>query len=83
MPYCVTAKLQGIPALLQGRDLIGIAFTGSGKTLVFTLPMIMGALESEMRSPYIPGKMRQICHTLEHGVNSSLEHTCIPYAYAC
>ncbi|CDJ40979.1 DEAD/DEAH box helicase, putative [Eimeria tenella] len=49
-------QMQGIPALLQGRDLIGIAFTGSGKTLVFTLPMLMGALESEMRSPYIAGE---------------------------
>ncbi|OEH74492.1 hypothetical protein cyc_03140 [Cyclospora cayetanensis] len=41
---------------MQGRDLIGIAFTGSGKTLVFTLPMLMGALESEMRSPYSIGE---------------------------
>ena len=32
-------QIQGIPALLAGRDLIGIAFTGSGKTLVFTLPV--------------------------------------------
>lgn len=36
--------------------MIGIAFTGSGKTLVFSLPMIMGALESEMKSPYLPGE---------------------------
>ena len=42
-------QMQGIPALLQGRDLIGIAFTGSGKTLVFTLPMIMKAAECEAR----------------------------------
>ena len=44
-------QIQGIPAVLSGRDLIGIAFTGSGKTLVFTLPMVMIALEEEKRMP--------------------------------
>ncbi|PVU97459.1 hypothetical protein BB561_000555 [Smittium simulii] len=31
---------QSIPAILQGRDLIGVAKTGSGKTLAFVLPML-------------------------------------------
>jgi len=43
-------QMQGIPAVLSGRDMIGIAFTGSGKTLVFGLPMILRALELELRS---------------------------------
>ncbi|EFC50196.1 predicted protein, partial [Naegleria gruberi] len=34
-------QMQGLPCLLEGRDVIGIAFTGSGKTLVFSLPIIM------------------------------------------
>lgn len=38
---------------LQGRDMIGIAFTGSGKTLVFTLPIIMFALEQEKKLPFV------------------------------
>ena len=33
--------------------MIGIAFTGSGKTLVFTLPIIMFCLEQEKRLPFI------------------------------
>lgn len=37
---------------LSGRDMIGIAFTGSGKTLVFTLPVIMFCLEQEKRLPF-------------------------------
>lgn len=45
-------QVQGIPAVLSGRDLIGIAFTGSGKTLVFVLPIIMFALEQEYRLPF-------------------------------
>eukprot|EP00933_Yihiella_yeosuensis_P061469 TRINITY_DN64278_c0_g1_i1.p1 TRINITY_DN64278_c0_g1~~TRINITY_DN64278_c0_g1_i1.p1 ORF type:complete len:581 (-),score=149.01 TRINITY_DN64278_c0_g1_i1:145-1836(-) len=43
-------QMQGIPSALEGRDIIGIAFTGSGKTLVFGLPMIMVSLEQELRA---------------------------------
>lgn len=32
-------QCQAIPAIMSGRDLIGIAKTGSGKTLAFILPM--------------------------------------------
>ena len=42
-------QIQGLPVLLAGRDMIGVAFTGSGKTLVFALPMIMLALQEETR----------------------------------
>lgn len=46
-------QMQGIPAVLNGRDMIGIAFTGSGKTLVFSLPIIMFSLEQELRLPFV------------------------------
>lgn len=36
---------------LSGRDMIGIAFTGSGKTVTFSIPLIMLALE-EVRSNF-------------------------------
>jgi ATP-dependent RNA helicase DDX41 len=49
-------QVQGVPALLSGRDIVGIAFTGSGKTLTFSLPMIMLALEEEMKLPLEPGE---------------------------
>lgn len=45
-------QVQGIPTVLSGRDLIGIAFTGSGKTLVFVLPIVMFALEQEYKLPF-------------------------------
>ncbi|KAI3389075.1 hypothetical protein SNEBB_006245 [Seison nebaliae] len=45
-------QMQGIPAVLSGRDLIGIAHTGSGKTFVFTLPLIMFVLEQELSMPF-------------------------------
>ena len=47
--------MQGLPIILSGRDMIGVAFTGSGKTLVFTLPMLMIALQEELRLPLVRG----------------------------
>lgn len=34
--------------------MIGIAFTGSGKTLVFVLPLLMFCLEQEVKLPFMP-----------------------------
>ncbi|KAJ3196150.1 DEAD (Asp-Glu-Ala-Asp) box polypeptide 41, partial [Dinochytrium kinnereticum] len=49
-------QVQGIPVVLTGRDMVGIAFTGSGKTLVFTLPLVLFALEAEVRLPLMGGE---------------------------
>uniref|UniRef100_A0A1Q3FW87 Probable ATP-dependent RNA helicase DDX46 n=1 Tax=Culex tarsalis TaxID=7177 RepID=A0A1Q3FW87_CULTA len=38
-------QCQAIPAIMSGRDLIGIAKTGSGKTLAFILPMFRHVLD--------------------------------------
>lgn len=38
-------QCQAIPAIMSGRDLIGIAKTGSGKTLAFLLPMFRHILD--------------------------------------
>ncbi|KZO95875.1 DEAD-domain-containing protein [Calocera viscosa TUFC12733] len=49
-------QVQGLPTAFAGRDMIGIAFTGSGKTLVFCLPLIMLAMEEEKKLPYVRGE---------------------------
>uniref|UniRef100_A0AAR2KXR9 Probable ATP-dependent RNA helicase DDX46 n=1 Tax=Pygocentrus nattereri TaxID=42514 RepID=A0AAR2KXR9_PYGNA len=38
-------QTQAIPAIMSGRDLIGIAKTGSGKTIAFLLPMFRHILD--------------------------------------
>lgn len=49
-------QMQGLPVALSGRDMIGVAFTGSGKTMVFTIPLVMVALDMELRLPFISGE---------------------------
>jgi len=49
-------QMQGIPVALAGRDMVGIAFTGSGKTMTFSLPLVMAALEEEFRMPLTGGE---------------------------
>ncbi len=47
---------QAIPHLLNGRDLLGCAQTGTGKTAAFTLPILEHLLKTA-RSP-VPGRPR-------------------------
>ncbi|WFD29124.1 RNA helicase [Malassezia sp. CBS 17886] len=49
-------QMQGLPTALSGRDMIGIAFTGSGKSLTFCLPLVMFSVEAERRLPFAPGE---------------------------
>ena len=49
-------QMQAIPPLLQGKDLIGIAQTGTGKTAAFVLP-ILQRLSEDLKVP-IPGNPR-------------------------
>ncbi len=43
-------QVMGIPILMQGRDLIGQAKTGTGKTLAFAIP-IMEKIDPKVRAP--------------------------------
>ena len=49
-------QIQGLPVALAGRDMCGIAFTGSGKSLAFCIPLVMAALEEELRVPLVAGE---------------------------
>ncbi|VVB72553.1 putative ATP-dependent RNA helicase [uncultured archaeon] len=49
-------QMQAIPYLLQGKDLMGIAQTGTGKTAAFVLPILQRMFENN-KAP-IPGAPR-------------------------
>jgi ATP-dependent RNA helicase RhlE len=51
-------QAQAIPALLEGRDLCGIAQTGTGKTAAFALPSLMRLAASNKMRP--PGSCRML-----------------------
>ncbi|XP_065842344.1 probable ATP-dependent RNA helicase DDX46 [Oscarella lobularis] len=44
-------QAQAIPAIMSGRDLIGIAKTGSGKTLAFLLPLFRHVVDQPELAP--------------------------------
>lgn len=44
-------QLQAIPHILDGRDLMGAAQTGTGKTAGFTLPLLQRLMESQKTHP--------------------------------
>ena len=50
--YTVPTPIQArtIPALLQGRDVLGIAQTGTGKTAAFALPVLQHLSETSVRA---------------------------------
>lgn len=49
-------QMQGIPVILGGRDMIGIASTGSGKTLTFVLPILTSIMIEQQRMSLICGE---------------------------
>ena len=51
-------QVQSIPALIEGRDLCGIAQTGTGKTAAFALPSIMRLTANPKPRP--PGGCRML-----------------------
>ncbi len=56
LSFTVPTPIQGksIPPALEGKDLIGLAQTGTGKTLAFGVPMIQGALNGRQGLIVLP-----------------------------
>lgn len=56
---------QAIPPVLEGRDLLGIAQTGTGKTAAFMLPAIDRLRESDKQIPFKSCRMLVLAPTRE------------------
>lgn len=70
---------QAVPLALRGRDLIGLAQTGTGKTAAFTIPIIERLLGGPHRTrALILTPTRELCVQVEesfkkYGIHSGLE----------
>lgn len=72
-------QIQAIPIALEGKDILGSAQTGTGKTVAFSIPLITRLLNSEKDSALVLTPTRelalQVRDTIHHllGRNSSLK----------
>ena len=56
---------QAIPAVIEGKDIIGIAQTGTGKTAAFALPILQRLFESKQRAAQRSCLVLILCPTRE------------------
>ncbi len=61
-------QAQSIPHLLAGRDLLGLAQTGTGKTAAFTLPTLQRLMEKKGRPAPKSTRVLILCPTRELAV---------------
>ena len=78
-------QMQALPAAMGGRDVIGIAQTGSGKTLGYLLPLIVHVLDQEEMKQgdgpigIILAPTRELCQQIYH----ETKRFCKPYNIGC
>src|SRR5919201_1756532 len=68
-------QAQAIPLALKGRDLIGLAQTGTGKTAAFTLPILHRLLGGPRRSrALVLTPTRELCIQVEDSFRKYAAH---------
>lgn len=65
--YSIPTKIQNeaIPNILEGRDILGIASTGSGKTAAFLLPMIDKIMKDRTQTCLIVVPTRELASQIQ------------------
>ena len=68
-------QAQAIPLILKGRDVMGLAQTGTGKTAAFTLPIVDRLLEGPRRTrALVLTPTRELCVQVEESVRKYARH---------
>ncbi len=77
-------QAQAIPYLLKGRDILGVAQTGTGKTAAFAIPIIQhicGASEEQKNHREIMGLIltptRELAIQIDDNIRSYAKHTMV------
>ncbi|HJQ18867.1 MAG TPA: DEAD/DEAH box helicase [Gemmatimonadaceae bacterium] len=66
---------EAIPLILKGRDVIGLAQTGTGKTAAFTLPIVDALLDGPRRTrAVVLTPTRELCMQVEESVQRYASH---------
>lgn len=72
-------QAQAIPIVLQGRDLLGLAQTGTGKTAAFMLPSLDRLAAASSGRP-VPGRIRMLVLAPTRELASQIAETARTYA---
>ena len=76
--YTIPTPIQAdaIPLILNGRDVIGLAQTGTGKTAAFTLPLVNQLIEGPRRTrAVVLTPTRELCMQVEESVKKYARHS--------
>jgi ATP-dependent RNA helicase RhlE len=70
-------QIESIPPILQGRDVIGLAQTGTGKTVAYVLPILQRLLKAPRRQvgAAIITPTRELAEQINGVINSLAKHT--------
>jgi ATP-dependent RNA helicase RhlE len=69
-------QAQAIPLVLKGRDIMGLAQTGTGKTAAFTLPIVDRFIDGPQRTrALVLTPTRELCVQVEESVHKYAKHS--------
>ena len=76
--YTIPTPIQreAIPLIMRGRDVIGLAQTGTGKTAAFTLPLVDQLIGGPRRTrAVVLTPTRELCMQVEESVQKYAQHS--------